>query len=509
MSIDNLARNYIGLDRERFGLNVPFSVPSPTGGLNTRDNEALMPPEDALKMTNVIPYVGRVVSRNGYSTFATGLSGNVETLAQYYSGTNRKFIAASDGNVYNATAGGDVSSSTLGTGFSNARWQTNNFRGTLVMVNGADDPQGYDGSSLSPLTISGSGLTVSTLKGVMAHKNRLWFWDGVSQEAWYAAIDTIGGSLTKFPLSSVGQFGGHLVAIASWSIDGGAGIDDYQIFFMSGGDILIYQGTDPAVDYALIGKFTLSSPVSQRTVLSLAGDIAIVNQNDLVFFSQVFRNGGIVTNLSKLSGAIQEAVKAYKDNFGWEIFSYKKSGWLIINVPKTTNSSYEQYVINSINGSAWKITGWNARTFGTYNENLYFGGNTEIYFADNGTLDGVNGIETDVQQAYSTMGYTLPKSINYYKPIIKTDGNVTINFSMFYDFDKSQLSQEVNLESVGTAWDTVLWDTAYWSPQNSTRTTQYLASGQGRNISIGFTTTLKSQTLEWYSTDYSLTINRL
>lgn len=509
MSIRRLRSTYLGLQRERLGVNVPASVEAPTGGLNTRDNEANMPIGDALICTNIIPQLGRMESRKGYITFATNLNGNVETISQYYSGTNRKIIAAAGGNIYDASGGGDVSSSILGSGFNESRWQTTNFRGTLVMVSGNDAPQGYDGSSLSPLTISGSGLTVSTLVGVTAHKNRLWWWDGSTQEVWYGAVDTIGGTLTKFPLDRVGQFGGHLVAAATWSIDGGAGIDDYIVFFMSGGDILVYQGEDPGSDFALIGTYRLSSPISIRAVSELGGDIALVNQNDLVFFSEVFKNGGVVTNLSKLSGAIQSAVQTYGTNYGWEIKYYAKGGWLMVNVPETTNSRYAQYVINSINGSPWKIEGWNARTFEVYDEELYFGGDSTIYKADSGFIDGTDGITVDVQQAFSNLGESRPKTINYYRPVIETTGEIDINFNVYFDFDQTPLTQVVNVQGVGAPWDTSPWDTTAWSPQNLIKTTQYFASGQGRYLSIGFTTTLKGQELKWYNTDYSLTINRL
>lgn len=498
----------LGLSKQRLGTQVLTSVPAPTGGLNTRDNEATMEITDAITMKNVIPDGSRVRSRNGYTSFATNLSGQVETIFEYNSSDTRKMIACSDGNVYNATAGGDIGSSTIGTGFNSARWQGLNFRGTLVMVNGADAPQGYDGTTLSALTISGTGLTVSTLKGVAQHKNRLWWYTGVDQNVWYGAIDTIGGALTKFELGSVAQLGGDLIAVRNWSRDGGDGIDDFIAFFMSSGQLLIYQGTDPASDWSLVGIYNVSPPISDRAVLEFGGDIFYVSRTDAVFLSEVIRNEQVIISESKLSGAIRDASNFYSSNFGWETGYYPKKGWLIINVPESTNSKYTQYVKNSIGGANWQITGWNARTFGLFNNDLYYGGNQIIYKADNGRIDGTSGIDFEVQQTYSNFGSSMPKTMNFYAPSIKFDGNVEFEGTIFFDFELKIQKQLINVGSEGSLWDTSIWDIAEWSPEAVFRNTQYFASGQGTHIGLGIRTLLKNQELEWSNTIFSLTINK-
>lgn len=500
----------MGIGRERSGTQILVSVPAPTGGLNTRDNQATMEITDAITMKNAIPDGSKVKSRNGYTSFATNLSGHVETILEYNSSDTRRMVACSDGNVYNATSGGDVGSSTIGTGFTNARWQGLNFRGTLAMVNGADAPQGYNGSTLSALTISGSGLTVATLKGVAQHKNRLWWWDGVSQEIWYGLIDTIGGSLTKFELGSVSQLGGDLISARSWSRDGGDGLDDLMVFFMSSGQTLVYKGTDPgdADAWSIVGKYSISPPISDRAVLEFGGDIFYISETDAVFLSDVINLDKVVVSESKLSGAIRDSANSYSSNFGWELIYYPNKGWLIINVPKSTNSSYTQYVKNSIGGASWQITGWNARTFGIYSNDLYFGGNQVVYKADNGTIDGTDGIDFEVQQAYSNFESPSPKTINYFAPLIKYDGNVSMNGEIFFDFGIRSQAQQINAQSIGFQWDAHQWDSIQWSPEATFRNTQYYASGQGTHLGLGIRTSLKGQSIEWANTIYSLTKNK-
>jgi hypothetical protein len=60
-----------------------FSLPSPTGGWNAKDNLAAMPPLDAVKMINFFPENDGVTLRKGDVLFAEGMSGAVEFLFEY------------------------------------------------------------------------------------------------------------------------------------------------------------------------------------------------------------------------------------------------------------------------------------------------------------------------------------------------------------------------------------------------------------------------------------------
>ena len=125
------------LDNRRFTqTSTVFSLPAPTGGWNARDNLAAMPALDAEKMINFFPEVDGVNLRGGDTEFATGLSGEVETLVEYQGLSSNDLIAASDGNVYDITAGGAIGG-TIGTGFTNAQWQTENYNARLFRVNGS------------------------------------------------------------------------------------------------------------------------------------------------------------------------------------------------------------------------------------------------------------------------------------------------------------------------------------------------------------------------------------
>ena len=336
-----LGKSYPALDQERNGQALRVNVPSPSGGLNTKDSESLMEPTDAVIMENWFPSQGSISNRKGFTEYATGLSSFVETLMEYNANTVRKFICANGSTLNDITNPASIVN--VGTGFTNARFQWVNFNAYLIMVNGADTPQTFDGTTLAASTISGTGLTVSELNGINIHKNRVYVWSSNSQDVWYGATNAIGGVFTKFQLSRVAPFGGNLVSMMTWNLDGGNGVDDYAVFLMSSGDVLLYQGSDPS-SWALLGTYKIGRPIAVRGAKKVAGDIVIITDQDFVFFSEVFKNDGAVTQRGKLSGAAIKAVNDYGSNYGWEVAMYPKAGWLLINVPVANNTTYHQLV---------------------------------------------------------------------------------------------------------------------------------------------------------------------
>jgi len=126
------------------------SVAAPIGGWNARDSLGAMDAMDAVTLTNFWPGTNSVILRNGYTKFATGIVGQVETIMSYSSGTANELFAAADDSIYNITAGGAVGAADV-TSLTNARFQYTNITTSaasyLMCVNGADKLRIYDGSA--------------------------------------------------------------------------------------------------------------------------------------------------------------------------------------------------------------------------------------------------------------------------------------------------------------------------------------------------------------------------
>ena len=294
----------------------------------------------------------------------------------------------------------------------------------------------------------------------------------------------------------------------TWNLDGGNGVDDYAVFLMSSGDVLLYQGSDPS-SWALLGTYKIGRPIAIRGAKKVAGDIVIITDQDFVFFSEVFKNDGSVTQRGKLSGAAIEAVNDYGSNYGWEIAMYPKAGWLLINVPVANNTTYHQYVLNTITGAACKFTGMNASTWGMYNNNLYFGGNGKVFKADDGFNDNGANINCDIQAAYNNLGSPQEKIVNSYRNTIKLDGSAVVNSIVNFDYGRGETSQNSSSVAQGSFWDVAMWDVAMWSPEGLTRNELIYSSGQGVDLGMRIKVSINGQQLFWYRTDYSVSVSNI
>lgn len=484
------------------------NIPAPYGGLNTRDSESNMEPTDAIVLENFIPEQGAVKTRKGFVEYCS-LTGNVETLIEHFSGGNRKFLACHNGKISNITNSASIVE--LGSGYGNNKWQTVEFNGYTLLVNGQDSPLKYDGTSLTVNSISPTGGSASSLNGINIFKETVYTWDTNFPYFWHGAVKSISGTFTKFDLSFVCPNGGNLLQMITISRDGGSGVDDYCAFIMSNGYAIVYDGDDPskAADWALVGVYKIGKPISIRSSIKVAGDVAILTNQDFILFSTALQNEGQTTQNTKLSGVISELIQNYENNYGWQVVSYPKKGLIFFNVPISTNTEYHQYGFNTITSAAFKFTGMNGICWGLYNNNLYFGGINKVYKADSGYTDNGNYIFCKAQTAYNNLGSSEEKIVNSYRNTLKADGTVIINSIVNFDYGKNFSKQTNSIEAQGAEWDVAEWDVADWSSENQTQNKLVYSSGQGVDVSMKIETNLKGQQVSWYRTDYSVNVNNI
>ena len=74
-------------------------LPAPVGGWNALNSLEDMPPEDAPILTNWVPTPTTCINRDGYTQFATGFSGQVETVMAFNGIAATKLLAACGGNI--------------------------------------------------------------------------------------------------------------------------------------------------------------------------------------------------------------------------------------------------------------------------------------------------------------------------------------------------------------------------------------------------------------------------
>lgn len=480
----------------------PLAVPSPVNGWNTRDSLDGMDPLDAVQLDNWFPDAGGVNIRNGYQTFATGM-GNapVETLAAYDANSNHQFIAACGGNVFNITTGAPV---TIGTGFSNSQWQTANFLNNLFLVNGQDNAQVFNGTTLT--TANFTGVSLSSLWGVWLYQQRLFFWQKNSTGFWYAQLNSISGSLAFYDLSPFCPRGGNLVAMTTSSYDGGNGVLDYAVFMMSSGDALVFSGNDPSLasNWSMIGEYRISPPVSPRAVTDYGGDSFITTYDDHVTLQQMFTalRLGEMAPRSKVSKAVQLAVQANASGFGWQALYYPRGRSLIFNIPNA-DGTFNQHVCNTgLQGQPWcRYVNWNAHCFGLFKNRLYFGAALgTVNLADQGNLDGSQPITATSVQAWNRLGNAQRKRVTAVRPVVQSFGAISYEFQIGFDYAPLNIPVPIVTPAIGSPWNTSPWNTSPWSTETTIDPRWRIGGGSGTALGWGLTVA-STQAVSWLRTD--------
>lgn len=451
------------------------TLPAPVGGLNKRDSLEQMAPSDAVQMDNMYPGTTTVYLRFGYSQFATK-AGQHETVMAYNSATTSKLFSVAGGSIYNVSAGGAIGAADV-TGLTNSRLQYANITTAagsyLVGVNGADKQRIYDGSAWhtdgdgAPYDIT--GVNSNTLISVTTFKSRLWYIQSATLKAWYLPINSIGGAAASLDLSSVFQLGGYLVAMATWTLDAGYGVDDYAVWISSQGEIVVYRLTDPTAPtgIALVGLWRTGSPIGRRCVLKYENDLLIITQTGVMSMSQIFtstsRNPAKPIT-DKINSLISDDVRLYGANFGWQLIHYPKQNQLYLNVPTQTGAGQQQLVMNTISDQ-WggPFTGWEANCWEIYNDALYFGGNGQVGKAWDTLADNGAAITGNALQAFNPFGAPTKKRFTMMRPYLNVSGQPTIYTNVNVDFDLTDTTASASTVTIPYAlWDSATWDSGIW-----------------------------------------------
>lgn len=474
------------------------SIPAPVGGWDAVSALADMPEDRAIVLENWFPSTGDVRVRRGHRIHAAGMgSGVVESLMSYsgLTAAASKMFAATDNKIYDISASGFATSAL--TGLANNRWQDVNFTTSggkfLVICNGADDVRHYNGSVWATPTIT--GITSSDCVHVNAHKNRLWFVLKDSTKAAYLGTGAVAGSATTFELGGLFTKGGYLVAMATWTRDGGAGEDDLAVFISSRGQCAVYAGTDPssATTWELIGVYDLGAPLGRRCFTKVAGDLALVNIDGVLPLSRSLETdrgaAATIAITANINNAMNEAARSYGSNFGWQLTPYPKGTMAILNVPIQEGESQHQYVMNTLTGAWCKFTGMDANCWVVHNDNLYFGGNDGLaYQADTTGLDVSSEISAVGQTAYSY--YKSPGKLKQWKllqPLVTTDSDSRPAVGISTDFrDNAMLGTPTAATTISALYDTAVYDTDVYATENRTVADWTGVTGTGQCASIHF-----------------------
>jgi hypothetical protein len=473
------------------------AVKAPTGGWNTRDALQDMPATDAIVLDNWIPDLGGMKLRSGHLPYFDDMGGPVESLFEYAppSGLNKLF-AATDNDIWDASVTGSATTADV-TGLTNGRWQHVTFAtpggNFLYIVNGADAPRYYNGSTWTTPTITGA--TAANFINVATHMNRLWFVEKGTLTAWYLPPVSIAGAVTALPIGPLCRLGGELLAMGSWTIDGGDGMDDYAVFITTKGEVIVYQGTDPssASTWSLVGRFRIAEPIGHRCIMRAGGDLGILTSQGLVLLSTVLSSNvsgqAQYAITDKIAPTFRDAFEASGSFFGWQVSEYPARNLIIVNVPVAERVTQHQYVANIRTGAWCRFTGMNAGAWALFNDGLFFGGNDGTVYQY--TLDNFQDVGTPiqgvVQMAFQDFKTPANKRFIQARPLLQGPPGYAPQVTIKLDYDTSPVDpQSVPVSNVGPDWDLSAWDEEFWGVDAGPNLFWQDLTGIGRAGSVAF-----------------------
>ena len=491
------------------------SSPAPVKGWNTRDPLAKMQNSYAVQLDNWWPTAGAVEVRYGADYTSTGFSGATKTIAAWKGTASSKLFAMNDTGIYDITAGGVIGASVQ------ARTEgyccTVNFATSgstyLVVVNGVDDlvyTNGTTWTTVANFSINGGGtLLTKDISNINAFKRSLFYIEKNSMNFYYLPIDSITGTVSKFPLGGLFTRGGKLVAMGTWTVDGGAGPEDYSAFITSEGQMAIYWGTDPSTiaTWSLKGIFDVDPPNGQKCFCKLGGDLLVLTRRGLLSLTESLRTGQLDPSKS-LSGVIGEAFLQASsftgDKRGWEMIEQPEFNALIVNVPQEEFVYSHQYVMNTRTGAWTRFKGWDGFCMCYYNKVLYMGMTAKVAHIWRPGNDFGGSITAEARTAYD---YYQPrariKSWKLLRPNLLIAGIVAVNVGLDTDFQPTNdYGQAVFNTAATSRWDASSWDADSWASESVMKLEWItVAAKESYCAAVRLRVIMRDATIAWSATD--------
>ena len=489
-----------------------ISFPAPTGGLVSNRNLAMARGPDvepgAAVMDDWFPTATGIVLRRGSELLASVVDGSsVDSVFSYVSGSQRNLFAAVSTGVRDITtvsSADTFSGPDVLTGQTSGDWNVVQFSTAggefLVGVNGADSAFAYDGATFSSASItfpSGSTLTTADLAYVWVYKQRLYFIEKDSLNAWYLPVDQIGGELTLLPLGGVFVRGGTLIWGQAWSLDSGGsgGLSEQCVFTTTEGEVAAYQGLSPDVDqgWSKVGVYRIGRPLGDKAFMRAGGDIVIATTVGFISLASASRQDYAALGQNAVSYPIEDdwadAVRQRgQDNWRCEV--WPDGQMALISPPQVAGSVPVVFVVNVNTGKWCRFRNWPVASIANFNGRLFFG-------AIDGTVKEAWVGGTDEGMPY--FGQVLPlfedlgapgslKIVKMARAVVRSSFDVDAQLSAHANFIANFPAPTGTPEVVGDGeWGVATWGESTWnSTRNSLVEGDWVPLGiTGHDVSVG------------------------
>jgi hypothetical protein len=472
-------------------VSKPEIFPAPSRGWIR--NEALAKPKGggAEVLDNWFPKPEGARMRKGSIKRAT-IDAAVTHIAVYDVPGAQKMFATDATSIYDVTSPASASVAVTAdiTGQTSGDWSSLQFTtsgGTfLLMVNGADNMQQYDGSAWlevddSSVPRSITGVATADISHLWKYGNRVFMVEQGTMDAWYLDALSVGGAAAVFPLGGVFNLGGSLLFGCSWSADAGDGLDDYCVFVTTEGELAVYQGGDPstAETFQKVGVYRIGRPVHKNAHFRAGGDIGVITDDGIVPLSAAIQKDKAALIASAITYPIEEAwrLTIRQRNSGTLPFScviWPTETMLVVGIPSSGTQRKITYISNTRTGAWARYTGWDTRAVAVFQNKLYFG--TSAGTIVEGEIGGA-----DQGSTYSSV--FIPKFADFGRPEEKAAlhcrivarGNHAFTPQLFANADYDiQIPTPIaaDPDDNDNLWDTGIWGQSTWGVTEETKVRQ-------------------------------------
>lgn len=457
--------------KRQIKANIPRNLVAPLAGLNALSPLMALRENEAIVLENFFPAADGLAMRPGYVEHATGAPESVDRLCVYSQPTGGEELfavtssgiydvssAGAFGSAVSALTNGEVITSAISTGAGSY----------LYFVNGVDDARHYDGATWTVVATFGS-VNTDTLSYVETYRQRLYFVKKNSLELEYLPPNSITGTSVNYPLGAIFRRGGYIVAIGTWTVDGGTGPEDNLVVMTSEGEVAVFAGSDAgsASTWAERGVYFIAKPLGKQPLLKWGGDLLILTENGIYPLSSAIQSASIdrVSALSeKIKPLFNTAAGLYRAENGWQLIVDPLAPYLLANIPSTPVR--KQFVMNTQTKAWTTFSGWNATCFARKSSEMYFGTSTGVMrvFGEN---DAGANITATLLQAPTRLGLSQTKKVELVKAYVSQNNGYS--YTMAFAPNLGDPKEYTTLTGAGyttaAIWGTSRFGEAYWTGQ--------------------------------------------
>lgn len=458
--------------------SIVTQVPAAIGGINAVTSLPEMNRQEAIFMVNILPEDFGCEVRDGFREWANGWTGGAAKTVIPFEGNvdvdDRLFVASPDG-IWDVTTDGttvpnlEITFPSQGgqAGICHSVVYGNDAGDRFLLL--CDGENGYyvytqTTDSWEKIAEGGGGITgvdPDLFNFVMIWKARVWFIERETGIAWFLnQAEAFLGAVVQFNWGDQFRYGGPLVSLHNWTLDGGNGIDDYLVGLSGAGDVIVYQGTDPTSksDFGLVGSWFVGQlPFGNRCATEYGGELYILSVQGLSPLSKVLHGAGINDDQTYITNKVSPYIRSVMDDvqgeFGWHTHIHPKQSLLYINTPPRVGVRQLAFTLY-FGHNSWGIIGeldkshtanWRGEVYWTdinRNKIMIQQGNVDGVYIDPITDGQPVAIDWEVLGSYQSLGAPATFTrVQFIRPLFIGQGGIPAYVvQAYYDYDISRLT---------------------------------------------------------------------